>query len=36
MDRDIWILGTSMTKFQRYPDKDLIDLGSEGRHRGAG
>ena len=29
MDRDVWILGVSMTKFQRYPDKDLIDLGSE-------
>ena len=25
----VWILGTSMTKFGRYPDKDLIDLGSE-------
>ena len=29
MERDVWILGASMTKFQRYPDKDLIDLGSE-------
>ena len=29
MDRDVWILGTSMTKFERYPDKDLIDLGAE-------
>jgi len=25
----VWILGTSMTKFGRYPDKDLVDLGSE-------
>ena len=29
MDRDVWILGASMTKFMRYPDKDLIDLGAE-------
>jgi acetyl-CoA acetyltransferase len=28
-ERDVWILGASMTKFQRYKDKDLIDLGSE-------
>jgi acetyl-CoA acyltransferase len=28
-ERDVWILGTHMTKFGRYPDKDLIDLGSE-------
>jgi len=25
MERDVWILGASMTKFQRSPDKDLID-----------
>jgi acetyl-CoA acyltransferase len=25
----VWVLGASMTKFGRYPDKDLIDLGSE-------
>jgi acetyl-CoA acyltransferase len=28
-ERDVWILGASMTKFTRYPDKDLIDLGAE-------
>jgi acetyl-CoA acyltransferase len=28
-DSDVWILGASMTKFTRYPDKDLIDLGAE-------
>ena len=28
-ERDVWILGASMTKFQRYKDKDLIDLGAE-------
>src|SRR4029450_11191569 len=27
--RDVWILGASMTKFGRYPDKDLIDLGAD-------
>jgi len=26
---NVWILGASMTKFGRYPDKDLMDLGSE-------
>jgi acetyl-CoA acetyltransferase len=26
---DIWIIGTSMTAFGRYADKDLIDLASE-------
>ncbi len=26
---DVWILGTSMTKFGRYPEKDLADLGAE-------
>jgi len=25
----IWILGTNMTKFGRYPDKDSVDLASE-------
>ena len=25
----IWILGTSMTKFGRFPDKDLIDLAAQ-------
>ena len=28
-ERDVWIIGTHMTKFGRYPDKDLIDLGAE-------
>jgi acetyl-CoA acetyltransferase len=26
---DVWIIGASMTKFGRYPDKDIVDLGSE-------
>jgi acetyl-CoA acyltransferase len=26
---NVWIIGASMTKFGRYPDKDLIDLGAE-------
>ncbi len=25
----VWIIGASMTKFGRYPDKDVVDLGSE-------
>ncbi len=25
---DIWIIGTSMTKFGRFPDQDLLDLAS--------
>ena len=29
MSDDIWVLGTYMTKFKRYRDKDLIDLGAE-------
>ena len=29
MSDDVWILGISMTKFQRYKDKDLIDLASD-------
>src|SRR5437764_3835516 len=29
MSDDLWIIGVSMTKFMRYKDKDLIDLGSE-------
>jgi acetyl-CoA acetyltransferase len=28
-ERDVWVLGAHMTKFGRYPDKDLIDLGAE-------
>ncbi len=34
-ERDVWILGASMTKFGRYPDKDLIDLGARGGARRA-
>ncbi|HVM41266.1 MAG TPA: thiolase family protein [Acidimicrobiia bacterium] len=26
---NVWILGASMTRFGRYPDKDIVDLGSE-------
>jgi acetyl-CoA acetyltransferase len=29
MSDDIWVLGTSMTKFKRYKDRDLIDLGAD-------
>ncbi len=28
-DDSVWILGTHMTKFGRYPDKDQVDLASE-------
>jgi len=28
-DNPVWIIGTHMTKFGRYPDKDVIDLASE-------
>jgi acetyl-CoA acyltransferase len=28
-NEDIWILGITMTKFGKHPDKDLIDLASE-------
>jgi acetyl-CoA acyltransferase len=28
MSDSLWIIGVSMTKFMRYKDKDLIDLGS--------
>jgi acetyl-CoA acyltransferase len=28
MSDDIWVLGTHMTKFGRYKDQDLIDLGA--------
>ncbi|MDX6231814.1 MAG: acetyl-CoA acyltransferase [Nocardioidaceae bacterium] len=28
MSENIWIIGTSMTKFGRYPDQDLLDLAS--------
>src|SRR5215210_2691307 len=26
---DVYVLGASMTRFGRFPDKDLIDLGAE-------
>ncbi len=26
---EVWVLGASMTKFGRFPDRDVIDLGSE-------
>lgn len=29
MDSPLWVIGTSMTDFGRYPDRDLMDLGSE-------
>jgi acetyl-CoA acyltransferase len=29
MSDSLWIIGVAMTKFMRYKDKDLIDLGSE-------
>jgi len=29
MSEPVWILGVSMLKFGRYPDKDVVDLGSE-------
>src|SRR6202171_4427545 len=29
MSDDVWILGASMTKFGRYPDKDVIDLAAD-------
>jgi len=29
MAEDVWILGITMTKFGKHPDKDVIDLASE-------
>jgi acetyl-CoA acyltransferase len=29
MSENVWVLGVSMLKFGRYPDKDTVDLGSE-------
>ena len=29
MTTGVWLLGTSMTKFARYPDRDAADLGAE-------
>ena len=28
-DDSVWILGTSMTRFGRYPDQDVVDLAAE-------
>ena len=28
-DHDIWVVGVSMTRFGRYPDRDAFDLGAE-------
>src|SRR5918998_760160 len=29
MSEDVWILGITMTKFGKHPDKDTMDLASE-------
>ncbi|MDY7104971.1 MAG: thiolase family protein [Actinomycetota bacterium] len=29
MSEDVWILGITMTKFGKHPDKDTVDLGAE-------
>jgi acetyl-CoA acyltransferase len=29
MNDDIWILGITMTKFGKHPDRDIVDLGAE-------
>ena len=29
MAESVWVLGVSMLKFGRYPDKDTVDLGSQ-------
>jgi len=29
MADNVWIIGAAMTKFGRYPDKDVLDLGSD-------
>ena len=29
MAEDVWILGIHMTKFGKYPDRDVVDLASE-------
>ena len=26
---EVWILGINMTKFGKYPDRDIVDLGAE-------
>ena len=28
MSQAVWIVGMAMTKFTRYPDRDVVDLGS--------
>src|SRR5207253_6211835 len=29
MADNVWIIGAAMTKFGRYPDKDIVDLASD-------
>ena len=29
MAEDVWILGITMTKFGKHPDKDMVDLAAE-------
>ena len=29
MAEKVWIIGAAMTKFGRYPDKDIVDLASD-------
>ena len=29
MGESVWVLGASMTKISRYPDKDVVDLAAE-------
>ena len=29
MAENVWILGITMTKFGKHPDKDIVDLASE-------
>ncbi len=33
MSDDVWILGISMTKFGKHPDKDVLDLAAEASRR---
>ncbi len=36
MSDALWVIGVAMTKFGRFPDKDLIDLGSDAALRALG
>ncbi len=29
MSKNVWVIGTSMTRFGRFPEKDLMDLAVE-------